>query len=583
MRSLHGAWLILSLITAQAVLADSPIRAQVEVMVGPNVLVSVDDGGMPHSETMIAVNPRNDKNLLGTSIVFNGYHGTTCKTYASKDGGNTWTDSSFHERFRAGGTDPQIVFDPVGVAYFCSLSDGMQCHRSADGGTSWQELQRLKPCDHPQMVVDHTSGKFRGRVYISAMCGIRKLTVTRTEDGGRSFSSPVEVPNDKAIWRLNNNPLVLSDGTLFVPFAAWDDTGGKTATSGTSEFVTSSDGGVTFSAPSVVVEFPQARYVEPRVLNGAFVSATLPIYAVDLHRRIDRLYVAWSDHRLGKQRVFIAYSSDKGKTWSAPRVVAADAPSTSSQFQAMLAVNNEGTVGVAWFDTRNSATEESYDLYFAASIDGGETFLQPTRVSTQSSPPATSANLTPFSGYRKADGASITQVFRTNFGRWGNGGDYMGFVADHAGDFHPFWVDSRTGSAQLWTSHIRVAHYDEAVRPTALSRARLDGRLALVLDPPVYDMGRQEAAVPIRLRNISSDAIYGPICVSVDEVKNWTLLNDSRQTDKANCSFDYSKALGDIGSLPPDAVTEAVLWKFKFSGLASSPSIKVHITGSLSK
>jgi len=40
--------------------------------------------------------------------------------------------------------------------------------------------------------------------------------------------------------------------------------------------------------------------------------------------------------------------------------------------------------------------------------------------------------------------------------RWLFGGDYSGLAAGADGRFHLFWVDSRTGIYQVWTTTARV-------------------------------------------------------------------------------------------------------------------------------
>jgi hypothetical protein len=97
--------------------ADAPA-----IRVGPNILVS-RDGNFPHVELMVAANPKNAKNLLGAAITEtrpNG--GTACRTYASSDGGASWTASEFRERLDNGGADPQVAFTPAGTALFAALA-----------------------------------------------------------------------------------------------------------------------------------------------------------------------------------------------------------------------------------------------------------------------------------------------------------------------------------------------------------------------------------------------------------------------------------------------------------------------------
>lgn len=586
-------WVCVSVIvvmSAQAQTQKQNSTPQAKILVAPNILVSRDDGDMPHAETMISVNPKDGKNLLGTSIVFTNLEdGTTCKTYASKDGGYTWVATSFPERFDYGSADPQVAFGSRGTAYFSMLSSGKSnathFFRSEDGGFSWQKSKDLAGADRPQMIVDQTEGNFSGRIYISKMRTIRKLAVSRSEDDGRTFAETVEVPNPRGFFLLSTNPLVFSDGTLFVPYFAWDDTGGKTPPATLSEFVTSGDGGKTFSEPTKVLEQPFKKYVAPTELRGSFISYfNGVVYALD--RRNDRVYLATSDERFGKPRVLFSYSGDKGKTWSVVQQVSPDAPVESSQFQPMIAVNNEGIVGVAWFDTRDAKNQDSYNLYFTASIDGGQSFLPARRISSEPSFPAGARNLTPFSAESNATAKATSLRLRTSFGRWGDGGDYMGFTADSEGIFHPFWIDSRTGTSQVWTCRITVNRIGkvpvENPKEKGLRKESLNSKVIMVIDSPEYNTERQEAIIPIRLKNVSNDILYGPITVEVKNLADWTILNAENGKPATGAIFNYSSALGDFKSLEPGTLTEAVKWRFKYSGLGSSPNIQGELTGYIS-
>lgn len=111
----------------------------------------------------------------------------------------------------------------------------------------------------------------------------------------------------------------------------------------------------------------------------------------------------------------------------------------------------------------------------------------------------------------------------------------------------------------------------------------MNGRLVLVTDPPKYDAEKQEAVIPMRLKNISAETVYGPITVEVKKLAEWTILNAKNGQGGVGAVFDYSSALGDWQVLKPGALTEAVIWKFKYSGLGSTPSIGIEIRGSLAE
>jgi len=109
--------------------------------------------------------------------------------------------------------------------------------------------------------------------------------------------------------------------------------------------------------------------------------------------------------------------------------------------------------------------------------------------------------------------------------------------------------------------------------------ASLPDRVTLVFDPIRYDIDTREALLPVRLKNVSDDALYPPFRVEIKELVHPysvkagtetsvpTILNSSNGDTGVGAIFDYSDALGDLESLEPDAVTDAILWRLE----AASP------------
>src|SRR5262249_9495311 len=107
-----------------------------------------------------------------------------------------------------------------------------------------------------------------------------------------------------------------------------------------------------------------------------------------------------------------------------------------------IAVNKDGVVGVAWYDGRNDPSTiksifRCQDIYFTASLDGGETFLPEVKVSTKRSCPGSPQDL------------------QTSL-RYPAGGEYMGMITTPDGAFHLLWADNRTGIYQLRMSTVKV-------------------------------------------------------------------------------------------------------------------------------
>ncbi len=593
---------------------------------GPNILAS-RDGEVPHTELMVACNPKHPKNLLGAAITFTRPDGrTACKTYASLDGGYTWSDSSFPEQihFKEGGFDPQVAFGLNGTAYFCALAnyrenDGtvrsaIHFYRSEDGGITWGNKTDFGPdYDHEQMVVDHTSGKYAGRVYVGAAYGTHPVSVVgviRSEDDGKTFIGPVDFANGGGSIGLSvANMLILSDGSLFVPYGEYALTSSETSITNAFQFVMSKDGGVTFSSPQKI-QGQQIPKMDQRIKEsreGNFARVGYPMFAVDTHSGDykDRLYTVWPDARFGKPRLLFSYSKDRGNAWTEPKLINPDTPEWSSQYQPMIFVNHKGTLGLMWFDTRGSNKNDRYELYFTASLDGGESFLPATLVSSTPSSPATEINLTPSPLFGLNSGQSINLRTLSAYTRWADGGDYMGLTATADGVFRPFWADSRGRSFQIWTCQIDVKVAEEKALPDAKAtpkaaaplkreRATLNSRLELAYDPIRYDPASQVAIFPIRLKNVSEEPLYAPFSVKIkslfpEDAKKYAeggslnipeILNASNGVKGAGAEFDYSSSLRDFEFLEPGGLTEALEWKVKFpSRLQTDLDLEVEIIG----
>jgi hypothetical protein len=597
---------VLPAVVATILLVGPTAAQQSRIRVGPNVPVSTDGEGTLF-EVVVAANPVDPKNLLGGGMLSPRTvdpDGTMPpardRAYYSMDGGYSWRSVVLPElEVDAGGGDPQVAFGRTGTAYYVGLGhqpdlQTLYVYRSKDGGQTWDHPAVLGGgMDHPQMAVDHTTGRFSGRVYVSYNGG--GIYVFRSEDDGRSWIGPIQVarpnPNPGSLARITRNPLVLSDGGLFVPWVDFPilppgDSAPREDRM-TFLFATSNDGGSTFTPP------------QPFRLNGGGeISGTLvadnfqrlvghigsPIFAVDNsdgpYR--DRVYMVWADEiyrprpvergegRPKGTRILFSYSSDRGKSWSKPKVVASERSGVGNQFGESIAVNREGIVGIAWYDTRDTprgARAPHVHRYFTASTDGGETFLTARPVSSV----ATDLERISSNSVSGAMGSGASFELRHEGFDDHSGGHYiLGLAADTEGTFHAFWPDGRTGSYQIWATRIRVERTESVAtavphRPTSAPvLADVTKRLEVVLEPLRRPSPAGTIELPVRLKNVSDQPIYGPITVEVTRLEpDGMLLNAANRRSGVGATFDYSRALGDLEALAPGAISEGIVWRFK--------------------
>ena len=597
---------------------DPPSRPAPRIVVEPDFLAS-RDGNSPHVEVHVAANPRRAVNLVGAAITHTRPDGSPAtKVYATVDGGRTWTDTAFPEQIANGGGDPQVAFTPRGTAVFATLNTAkddtgrtrafLHVYRSEDGGRTWLKPADLGPSyDHEMIAVDQTTGRFAGRVYLSALYGREyQLGVFRSDDDGRSFIGPVEFfrAGGKTLGANVLQMGVFSDGAVLATFHDFplgpdrEKPGPRRSGFFT---VVSDDGGVTFSKPRPAPDEIYPAYASQDIRMSG--DAGIAIDSSVRHR--DRVYRVWNDERSGPFRILLSTSDDRGATWTAPRVIDAAVPATAHQFLPAVAVTRDGIVGVTWQDTRDAPGGElGYRVYFTASTDGGATFLPPAPVSTEVSRPYGSGNLavTPTTFVTPTDGGAVRMGFLSAAGRWGNGGDYTGLAADADGVFHPFWADSRTGTFQAMTARVTVSEPKTATAQAvaapaagaaARERADVTSRIEFVADPSRYDAEKKELELRIRLKNVSDRPIYGPITLTIrkfgsgmgDEGRDRmpAVLNASNGKANDGATFEYADALGTERLLPPGAVSGPVVLRFRVQDPLRIPDMHLVVEGFMPK
>ncbi|NOT10005.1 MAG: exo-alpha-sialidase [Gemmatimonadales bacterium] len=549
------------------------------IRVGPNVLLTRNESA-PRAETTIAASAT-DAGRLVAAAVTNDVAETGSEIYTSSDGGHLWQRLLLPSGGWTAGADPQVAFDLDGRAYFARLARktdpnagrgpaATHVYRSIDGGGSWSDPVALAPpagsasFDRPVLVVDQSSSRFRGRVYVVVRAGdALALTAYRSTDGAVSFSAPVPaVPNEPA---MVFGAVVLGDGTLLVPYLV-------VAADPALRAVRSSDGGESFSAPMTIAG-GEARHdsaVARRTAAGVLSVAGMPSVAAGREPGTGRdvVYVLRMTERSGRARIVMYRSTDRGATWSEPREIAPH--ERGFQYQPSVAVNAAGVVAITWLDTRDATTEWTQRLYVTASTDGGRTFLPAKAVSSVASSPLASGNLAPIPAFVTTVPGRGRLAGTGTLGRFMTGGDYFGLTAGLDGAFHPIWADSRTGSYLPWTARIEVATVGAPSRLAGGGVPSAVKGVGMVVDRSVWDPERAVTTVWVRLHNLSRDTIHGPITVVLlapdPRLSAAEVLNSANRISGADAVFDYSGALGDFGMLIPGGVTEAIPWEVRSPG-----------------
>lgn len=435
--------------------ADKSAGSGSSLTVGANVDMSNECG--PQSETFIAINPLNSKVLAaGSNEIFR----LPMRGYFSSNNGTNWggVDLPLPPAIGANGidfgSDPSLVFDTQGNAFYSYIvvffSNGagingteMAVAKSTDGGKTWPNVTFFEFSsgqnhfnDKPMITVDANAGStFRDNIYLawdaasggSTAGGIR---VGTSSDHGATFTTVRADDSTGPGNGIGTSPFVGPDGTVYV---AWNDFSANTIA-----FARSTDGGANWVRPNIVstknalfdVGIPAESFRRALVYPSCDADRSS-----GPHR--GRLYCSWMDTTAaGTTDIFLAFSDDKGSSWSKPAPVTDQFGFLVDRFNQWLAVDPvTGDVNVSFYDTRNDTTGSRFqtDTYFAQSTNGGQTFASPnTRVSTVSS-----------------NEHDCNGIFPCNAINYGNQqGDYEG-LASLGGVSHPIWTDSREQQVPL--------------------------------------------------------------------------------------------------------------------------------------
>jgi hypothetical protein len=618
--------LLRTVITLCAVSA-SPVAAQKPVIsVGPNIRIS-QATEVDRNEGWLAASLTNPNFLVGVS------HGrlgqTNCVLYYSTDAGYRWKESSVmtgqncFDAMSTPGPDGKMYV--LGTAVAGSPAPTGQRSESpigvwytTDTGKTWKGPALLRTPlspDHPRMVVDATSSRFRGRVYVTwnegsdtFFRGKYYIFMNRSENDGTTFAEPTIMTIDSGGKLVTTEPLVLSDGTLLVTYYQYFQPLNSTKNEHQPVYLLrSTDGGVTFGKPekigTVGLSAWRGRAAWGKLFGGAF---TLPIFAVDgssASRYRDRIYMVWDDVSTGDSNIWIISSSDQGRTWTPKKRINDNGPVPKGgpkdfRMTPVVAVNKDGVVGVAWYDRREDPARQCWKYYFSTSLDGGATWSQNVPVSTAPScpkkgtPPAVmvlnkqadtvlpttktvdslvalgkfgeAMALDELIAARERDSArtrgSVFVTFDTGRGEWP--GHYTGLAASSDGIFHAMWADRRGDTQQFYGARIDVST-QATVEPTALKEAVVTDLVEVIAGPAKYDTAKGTTTFDIQLRNTSKETIYGPVRLrikDVSEVNGTPTLeivdSDSNRKDKSPY-WDFTNKLGTRKRFEPGMVTEA--------------------------
>jgi hypothetical protein len=436
-------WAVLLIGTLSLGQTSMPTKAPRPVQFGPNVMLD----GTPTFEPAITVNSLNPNSLVVGFFKLKGSGGASCLSYFSADGGLTWNQ---------GGAPPQpstnnsciyvsLSSDSQGNFYYAySINpQSLMVAKSTDGGRSFPTASTVATFEEfPYVEVDsQPASHFQGSIYVTySDLSTGDIKLVRSRDGGSTWSTPLTLAVETASSPFidGSRTVVAPDGTAYVFYLEFDV---RTFGAASVLFVSSSDGGVTWSQPVAVAShlptlgFFNLRNADPSFgskPDRGFEASSLPTAAIGPDGTI---FVAWADLPHGSCTLLagdgedpctntdirLSVSRDRGKSWTAPVKVSGETSATD-QFNPSITVRDDGLVSLIWLDKRLDPNNVNFDAFYTNTYDGVN-FLPDVRVS------------------------SATSLV----GNSGLVGNYIG-IDGNATQVFPIWDDMRNGKSAIVTA-----------------------------------------------------------------------------------------------------------------------------------
>ena len=280
-------------------------------------------------EPMVAVNPKNPDNIVGVwqqDRWSNGGARASLTGY-SLDGGRTWARTAPMFSRCAGGnaanggdyeraSDPWVTFAPDGTAWQSALltkglspqpgsASAILVSRSNDGGRTWSSpvtvIRDGPPAfnDKSSITADSTDSRYVYATWDRLEGNRGPSYMSRTTDGGATWEPARAIFEPGADNQtLNNQIVVLPDGTLVNFFSRLI---GKAngAFDASLAILRSTDKGVTWSPPIIVAEALALGVQDPE--NGTEVRDSAALGSIAVSRQ-GTLVAVWQDSRFSAER-----------------------------------------------------------------------------------------------------------------------------------------------------------------------------------------------------------------------------------------------------------------------------------------
>jgi hypothetical protein len=278
----------------------------------------------------------------------------------SSDQGDTWTpDVQVDDGTRSSKSSPAICVGANGHIYvvwddYRPYDDSdIYFARSTDGGDTWTDPNIRVNDDpssyqhSPSMVIDLWGDLYVA--YQNTSDNDVHICLVKSTDGGETWNHPhIQIDDGRPGNHLLPELAIGQDGTIYASWSCW--AGDHIL------FAKSTDGGETWSRPSIQVDYTPDNY-----FWNDFSSI-----AVD---EADNIYVSWDAYNYGDSYpdVFFGVSTDGGQTWTNPSVMVNDGTYLAQSFPS-IASGDRQQAYIVWKDSRGGWDPAINGIYFSRTV-----------------------------------------------------------------------------------------------------------------------------------------------------------------------------------------------------------------------
>lgn len=406
-------------------------QAQV-ITVGANINVTKLTGSQ--EETSIAINRLNTNQIaIGT----NSSSGALVTRYTT-NGGNNWAASSLQP---SGGYDSWMGADSFGNIFMSYQIAGVtQIARSSDGGATYAAPVTIagSGADHPEMAIGPGVTAGTNSIYLRDSTGAGNRVISATSSG-LGVSGAYTVQTGLGAGNFGSTAVGPGGRTIFT---SMNPSGGVGPTSMQLRYDADGTGpGGYVNKASIVTNVGAFRPIpaQPSRTIDAQVDLKYDFSGGARNGNLYMLYAQAANNTTNDTDIVFRRSTDDGTTFSSELKLNTDS-GTNSQFFGRLAVDQKnGWLASVWYDARNSAGNNTVELWGTVSLNGGTTWAPNFKISQGIS-----------------NGRSTNTGDPNEFGDYISLDFYDGVLATAWGDSSNFTGDNPNGTTGLDVYFARV-------------------------------------------------------------------------------------------------------------------------------